>query len=137
MTTTNRRNHRHTEAGKPTLVEWLTGIISGLLVVALMAWIAREALMKEERRPELSVQVLETTKTGQFFQVEFELINKAQSTAAAVKVVGELILPTSREVSDVTFDYAPAESSTRGALIFRADPAMGRLDIRPSGYTEP
>lgn len=72
------------------------------------------------------------------FRVDISLDNTGPNTAAAVRVVGEIISPTGEvEEAEVTFDYAPAESQTNGALYFRSDPRAGRLVVFPSGFTEP
>lgn len=140
MTTTNRNRDpkRHIEAEKPHWIEWATGFVSVLLVLALAGWIGREALMKTADTPELSVRVGETIRKGEHYVVRIELQNRAPATAAAVRVAGTLTSAEGfEEISETTFDYAPAESVTKGGLLFRADPSAGRLDIRPTGYSEP
>ena len=138
MTMTNRKAKRHIEVGKPHWIEWATGFVSVLLVLALAGWLGREALMDTADTPELAVRIAEITRKGDHYVVQIELENSAPATAAAVRVAGTLTSPEGgEEVSETTFDYAPAESITKGGLLFRADPRAGRLDIRPTGYTEP
>jgi uncharacterized protein (TIGR02588 family) len=138
MTVTNKRSRTNTEQREASWVEWTTGIVSLLLVLALLGWIGREALVKDSSAPELKIEITGMSRSGEFHRVEFELVNDAPSTAAAVKVVGELRGSNGEvEISDVTFDYAPAESRTRGGILFRGDPQAGTLSIRPAGYTEP
>jgi uncharacterized protein (TIGR02588 family) len=138
MTVTNRRSRTNTEQREASWVEWTTGVVSLLLVLALLGWIGREALVKDSSAPDLRIDVTGISQSGALHRVEFELINDASYTAAAVKVVGELRGQNGDvEISDVTFDYAPAESRTRGGILFRGDPQAGTLTIRPAGYTEP
>ena len=138
MTTSNRQQKTHTETGKPHWIEWLTGIVSTVLVLALMSWIGRDAVLADSRPPDLSVRMLQIEQAGALYRVDIELQNSGPSTAASVRVVGKVTpqnVPS--ETAEVTFDFAPAESRTKGALYFRTDPRSNPLELMPSGFTEP
>lgn len=135
---TDRHSRQQIETGQPHWIEWATGLVSVFLVLLLVCFIGREALMKSADVPDLSVHISDISRKGDHYVVQIELKNAAPATAAAVRVAGTLRAPDgSEEVSEATFDYAPAESVTKGGLLFRADPGAGRLDVRPTGYTEP
>jgi uncharacterized protein (TIGR02588 family) len=136
MTRSDR--HGHTERHNPHWIEWLTGVVSALLVSALIGWIAYEAFTRKAIAPELSASILTTEPSAGGFRVTFEIANAATTTAAAVTVVGRLkggedVI----EESTVTVDYVPAESRVLGALIFENDPGGRQIDIRATGYTDP
>ena len=138
MTVTNRETRQHTESEDPHWIEWATGLVSIVLVAVILVWIGSEALLKRDHVPDLSVSIRGVEKRGDFFVAVIRLDNKASATAAAVRVTGVLTMPDgATETSETTFDYAPAESSSNGGLLFRSDPASGKLDARPTGYTDP
>jgi uncharacterized protein (TIGR02588 family) len=138
VTITSRKDHSHREQQTPGPVEWLCGLISALLIVVLIAWMAREAFLEASPPPQLEIEIKAIEKAGRYFRVEFELANRSPSTAAAVHVEGTLRREGAEpEIAEVTFDYAPAQSKTRGGLLFEGDPAAGQLIIRPTGFAEP
>lgn len=129
---------RQTETNEPHWIEWVTGVLSSLLVGAMIGWIAWQALTAVEQPPQLSVTVTQVEKAGDFFRVEFDIANVANTSAASVTVMGEISggdMPA--ETAEVTFDYVPAQSKSRGALLFRSNPAGRELKVQPAGYTEP
>jgi uncharacterized protein (TIGR02588 family) len=138
VTITSRKDHSHREQQTPGPVEWLSGLISAVLIIFLIAWMAREAFLEDTPPPQLEIEIKGIEKAGRYFRVDFELENRSASTAAAVHVQGTLRREGAEpEISEVTFDYAPAQSRTAGGLMFEADPAAGSLTIRPTGFTEP
>lgn len=135
---TRSEKGRHKERHDPHWIEWLTGLVSALLVAALLGWVGWEAVTREATPPALSIAVLVTERTAGGYRVAFDIDNTATATAAAVTVVGRLS-ENGRviEENEVTFDYVAAESKSTGAILFENDPAGRRLDIRPTGYTDP
>lgn len=135
---TKSEQGRHRERQDPHWIEWLTGLVSALLVAAMLGWLTWEAFTRESIPPDLVVTVLTTEKTSSGHRVAFDIYNTATITAAAVTVVGRLregdrVI----EEGDVTFDYVAAESKSTGAILFRNDPAGRSVDIHPAGYTDP
>lgn len=137
MTRSVRR--RHTE-GDPHWLEWVTGVICGFIVLAMIGWIAREAWYYSGAPPELSAQILDVVPAGENYRVAIEVRNDGTSTAASVSVRGELRRRGDAvllEASDVILDYVPASSTATGALFFQNDPEGGELSVRPMGYATP
>ena len=136
MTKTVR--NRHTEADEPHWVEWATGAISTLLVLLMIAWIAKEAWMEDGAPPEFSIEVTGRGVVAGGYRVEFDIANRATTTAAAVVVRGEIVDGGEvAEDAEVTFDYVPAESKSSGALLFSQDPGARDVRIRTIGYIDP
>ncbi|MCF6370278.1 TIGR02588 family protein [Rhizobium halophilum] len=136
MTVTSKS--RSTESTQPHWLEWLVGAVSAVLIIAMTGWIAGEAILHQETAPEFRVENLATQVVKDGFRVEFEIFNDGTSTAAAVKVRGELIRGGQvTETAETTFDYVPGRSSSRGGLFFSQSPAGGDIRIRALGYTEP
>lgn len=135
---TRSEQGRHRERHDPHWIEWLTGIVSALLVAGLLGWIGWEAFTREATPPDLTIAVQTTEKTGAGYRVAFDIHNAATTTAASVTVIGRL-MDGDRviEESHVIFDYVAAESKSTGAILFRNDPSGRTVDIRAAGYTDP
>lgn len=136
MTTTTK--NRHTEAGEPHWIEWVTGIISALLVIAMLVWIGKEALTENGAPPEFAVEIIDRKPVADGYLVRFDIANRATTTAAAVVVRGEVLEgDTVAEEAEVTFDYVPAESKSSGGIVFSEDPGPREIRIRAVGYIDP
>ncbi|CAN7673415.1 TIGR02588 family protein [Neorhizobium tomejilense] len=136
MTTT--ANKRHTEVKEPHWIEWATGMVSALVVVATIAWVAYQAWTHDDMQPELSIAITERRQTEGGYRVVFDIANKATATAAAVTVRGEILDGGNIvEDADITFDYVPAESKSSGAILFSQDPGTREVRVRAVGYIDP
>ena len=136
MTTT--ANKRHTEVKEPHWIEWATGMVSALVVVATIAWVAYQAWTHDDMQPELSIAITERRQTEGGYRVAFDIANKATATAAAVTVRGEILDDGNIiEDADITFDYVPAESKSSGAILFSQDPGAREVRVRAVGYIDP
>ena len=60
MTKTEKGRHR--ERHDPHWIEWLTGIVSAILVAGMIGWLGWEAFTREATPPELSIAVLVTKR---------------------------------------------------------------------------
>lgn len=136
MTTTQDKSH--SEADEPHWVEWATGIISAALVLLMIGWVGWEAVNADDRPPEFEVTVTGRAPVQGGYRVTFDITNKAERTASAVVVRGE-ILDQGKAIEDaeVTFDYVPAQSKASGAIFLSRDPGNGELRVRALGYTAP
>lgn len=128
----------NTERLKPHWIEWLTGAVSSLLILAIIAWIGYEAVNGTDTPADLRVDLVSTEKTDAGWRVQFDLSNSGETTAAAVEVRGT-VADRGRLIEEaaVTFDYVAAHSLARGALIFTQDPNSHDFTIRAVGFTEP
>jgi uncharacterized protein (TIGR02588 family) len=135
---TNLTDKRPSEADNPSWVEWVTGLLSAVLVIGMIAWVAWEALTEEDRPPEFAVTVTERKMVEGGYRVSFEVANTAPQTASAVVVRGEILRDGQAvEEEDVTFDYVPARSKTKGAVFFSRDPGTDDIRVRTIGYATP
>lgn len=135
---TRSQMNKHAEAIRPRWIEWLTGILSTLLVLSMIAWVTWEALSNATNPPDLSARVesIEPAATG--WRVMIGIRNASDETAAGVRVRATLREGTAVvEEADVTFDYVAAGSVARGALLFANDPSRYRLTVSPAGFVEP
>ena len=135
MSATHRR---HTEADDPHWMEWVTGLVSALLIATLIGYVGWNALTEELKPPEFAIEATGMERVTGGYRITFDIENRANSTAAAVIVRGELLRgEESVETVDVTFDYVPGESQSSGAILFTTDPGSARLTLRAVGYTDP
>ncbi|WEZ84318.1 hypothetical protein P6U16_06635 [Rhizobium sp. 32-5/1] len=119
-------------------VQWLTGAICAVLVSGMIGWIGYEAVIGQEGQPELSTRIVHQDRVGDGQRVVFLIENAGARTAAAVVVQGQIRNGEAvLETSEVTFDYVPAHSSVSGAMLFQSPRDAGRLQIRPTGYSDP
>jgi uncharacterized protein (TIGR02588 family) len=136
MTVTSK--NRHTEASQPHWLEWVTGIISALLILGMVGWIAGEAILQEETPPQFRAEVRNTTPVQDSFLMEVEIYNEGSATAAAVEVRGEAIEGEDvLEAAEATFDYIPGKSSAKGGLFFKEDPRGHTVEVRVIGFADP
>ena len=136
MTTTKSRSH--TESDDPHWIEWLTGLVSAALVIALIGWVGYEAATGSETPPDLTVEQGKVENVSDGYRVQFAIRNSAPTTAAAVVVRGEIRdRDTVVEDAEISFDYVPAQSQARGALFFETDPSGKAVTVRAVGYTDP
>ncbi len=128
----------NTERLKPHWIEWLTGAVSSLLILAIIGWISYEAVNSTDTPAELRVDIVAIEKTSAGWRVLFDLSNSGETTAASVEVRGT-VADRGRLIEEaaVTFDYVAARSLAHGALIFSQDPNNHDFNIRAVGFTEP
>lgn len=136
MTTSNRNGN--IESADPHWVEWLTGGICALLVLAMLGWIGWDMLRYTDDDATFDVTVTSVAPTAGRYRVTFDILNTSMSTASQVHVRGDIRKDGGvTESSDVTFDYVASESRDVGTLFFMTDPAAATLDLQVVGYTDP
>ncbi|MBY5580871.1 TIGR02588 family protein [Rhizobium leguminosarum] len=135
---TKTSNDKHVEVGEPHWIEWATGVVSAVIVLCVIAWIGKDALVNRDTSPNLVGVVLQTEKRGGGFQVLFEIRNDSSATASQVTVQGEIREQGSvLENVETVLDYVPGHSKAKGGLIFQQDPAGKTLTVRASSFDEP
>ena len=118
-------------------VEWVVGALSGLLVVALFAYLAWSAFANGDGPPRFRTAVERVTHGTDGFHALVAVANDGGQTAADVAVAGTLSAGGGEETGGFRIDYLPAGSTRRGTLVFRSDPRQGGVRIAITGYSEP
>ncbi len=127
-------------AGQVSRWELAVAVLGAALVSATFVHLGHEALRAERSPPELRLEVREVRPSGEGFLVRFSAHNEGGSSAAELRVRGELAANApgqAAEVSEAVLDYVPAHSERGGGLFFRADPRARPLTLRALGYREP
>ena len=118
--------------------EWVVAAASTLVVAGMIGFMLYEGIAKPSTPAAITVRAAAPERAGGGWRVEVTARNDGRSTAAALRVAGELMEGDSTvESSEVTIDYVPAGSKRRAVLWFSRDPARYRLDVRPTGPDEP
>ena len=118
---------------KSPLLEWIASAVGLLLILAVMAVIARDAFNgSADMAPDIEVVVRDRQQQGGRWLVRFEAHNVSPITAAQVTIEGAL---PGGETSTAVIDYIPGRSTRSGGLIFSQEPTGVRL--RPLGYQDP
>ena len=118
---------------KPPLLEWIASAIGLVLILCVVAVIARDAFNgSADMAPEVTVAATRVRPSGTGFLVEFEARNLSPVTAAQLVIEGKL---PGGETSTATIDYVPGRSARRGGLFFSQDPRG--VELRALGYQDP
>lgn len=127
-----------TRKQKTSRWEWLTGLIGGLLVLATIAFLLFAEFAQPETPPDIVVRADSVARGSASHLLHVTATNRGRETAAAVRIVGELLQDTTVvETSEVTLDYVPGKGKRRGGLFFSVDPRPYRLRLRATGYAQP
>ena len=119
---------------RTSALEWIAATLGLLGILFVGAIVGREALSGEpDQLPALEVRAGRIVPNAAGYVVEFEVVNHASGTAAAVEVEGKL----GTETSSATLDYVAGNASTRGGLFFRRDPRGQKLELRALGFQTP
>jgi uncharacterized protein (TIGR02588 family) len=122
----------------PTTTEWVVGIGSTLLVLALLGFVIYTAVSGTDSPPVVAVRVERVFPVPGGYMVEVAAYNEGGTTAAALTIEGTLKQDTvTVETSTATISYVPAETEREAGLFFTQDPRRHTLEVRPLGYDRP
>jgi uncharacterized protein (TIGR02588 family) len=117
--------------------EWLVGGIGLLVLLALLGFLAREA-MAPQTPPDLVARVDSVSRGASGWLAHVRVHNRGRGTAVSVTVEGEFATPAGDTLrSETTLDYVPGLSRRGGGLLFDEDPRLGKLEVRVIGFQEP
>jgi uncharacterized protein (TIGR02588 family) len=132
----SRSTKRPQIAPQARALEWGFGVVSGLLVMTLLAYLVYEGA-RPQKPPSFDVTAERVERLGDGFHVVLQVANGGDATAAEVAVRGVLTVAGEVETSDTVLDFLPPRSNRKSVLIFRHDPAMGSLALSVRGYNAP
>jgi uncharacterized protein (TIGR02588 family) len=130
---------RLAQHAKPSIWEWVAAGIGGVLVAAVLGFMAYEAAMLSPHpTPRLAIRIDTVVAYPSGYVVEFRAMNDGDATAANVLVQGDLRSDTTLvERSEAVIDFVPAGSSRPGGLVFKNDPRRHKMEVRPVGFDIP
>lgn len=111
----------------------------GLVLLALvMGTLLVEGMSRPPVPPDIAIAVQGIAPQPNGFLVRIKAINHGETTAAQVKIEGNLMLGNEPvETSELTLDFVPDGSEREGGLFFTRDPRAHTLTVRATGYAEP
>jgi uncharacterized protein (TIGR02588 family) len=121
------------------LLEWIAAGVGLVLLIFLIAAIARDALQAGGRAaPDIVLEKKATSRTGNGYVLIFEARNRGGGTAAALEIQGRLMVGDRViETSTATIDYVAGHGSAKGGLFFTKDPTTLTVELRPLGFQDP
>ena len=118
---------------KPPLLEWIASAAGLVLLLAVVAMLARDAFNGSgDTPPDIEVVVRDQHQMGDRWLVRFDVHNRSPVTAAQVTIEGAL---PGGETGTATIDYVPGRSTRGGGLIFSQRP--DGVQLRPLGFQDP
>lgn len=120
-------------------LEWVSAIIGFFIALALLGFLAVQAIREAEPLPPtLEAVAVSLHRAGGHYIVGVEIRNASPATGAGVQVQGTLRQGGSAvEESATTISYVPGNSYRRAGLVFTRDPRAHQLDLRVTGYELP
>jgi len=124
---------------KRPLIEWIFGAVSAGLVVALVGFLAWEAVFAGSRPPELVLELTSVEPAGNGTTVKIAIANRGDEAASAVIVQASAQDASGGEPlqKQIEFDYVPGHGTRYGAFIMPGKVAAEGIRIEIGGYAEP
>lgn len=122
---------------RTSVLEYLVAALGLVFVLGVVGFMTYRALSDGNQPPDVSLKVVQVTRSSGGYHVAIEAQNTGDETAAELGVEGTVERPGQEpETSETTFDFVPPDSVREGGLFFSEDP-RGALTLRVLGYREP
>lgn len=120
------------------VAEWIAAGLGLVLTLAVLGYSLWEASADDNGPPALVARAERAEPTSGGFVVPIVVRNDSYATAAGVDVRASLETPGQPpEERHATFTYVPGGGEARGGVLFRRNPAEGRLLLEVEGYEDP
>jgi uncharacterized protein (TIGR02588 family) len=134
------KNERGSSAAPRTRPEWVSLIVSLLLLGALIGVIVSFWIQDQGRPATFQIEKGPVRRVGSRYYVPFTITNTGDDTGANVTVEGKLTgqaakSGTGDETTSTTFDFIPARARAEGIFVFTTDPYAA--DVRVISYQPP
>lgn len=127
------RRGRHPLSKRAERLEWTIGAASALLVLALLGFLAYEAVVSGSGLAELDVELGEPRLVSGMTYQPVSVHNRGRRTVADVQVEGT----RGEQASSVTLSYIGRGSHADAVLIFPGAAAGTDIEVEVKGYIEP
>ncbi|WP_337187373.1 hypothetical protein [Phenylobacterium sp.] len=133
-----RRKTSPPAAPDTPVLEWIAASVGALLTLGVLGYSAWEGVSDPDAPPDLSARAEASTPGRSGFVTPIVVRNAGFATAADVEVVARLDRAGQpSETRRARFAYVPGRGEARGGVIFRSDPAAGRISVEIEGFEEP
>lgn len=113
-------------------LEWAIAAFGALLVVAMLVYFGIGAL-RDDRPPDMVVQLVRTRLASQGWIAEIRVVNRGDATAARVQVSGR---SADGEERTVEFALVPGRSQRHASMLFTNRPTPP-LEFKVLSFGEP
>ena len=120
-----------------TPAEWVTFIISLVVLVAFIGLVTRELLSGDDPPAPVAAQSGPAREVDGTFFVPVEVVNGGDRTAADVQVTAELTVDGNTTGGDQVLNFLGGGERRELSFAFPVDPTSGDLVVRVTGYAEP
>lgn len=130
----------HTSDRQTMVAEWTTLAISTAILLAIVGAITWLSFNGEERPPVIVVdpemEQLREEETGYYVPVTIR--NDGDRTVEDVIVQGQLVAGEGEpETAEITITFLAGGETVEGVMVFRSDPAQGKLTTGVTSYKKP
>lgn len=116
--------------------EFVLGLLGGVIVVALLGFLAYQAVAVRETGPALRVEIHSVEPVPEGFRARLRVHNDGGQTAEQVQLTGTLTGGAARpESAKAVISYVPPASHREASFVFRTDPRARRLVTGIAGYS--
>jgi uncharacterized protein (TIGR02588 family) len=126
-----------TRALEKNALEWTVFGVGLILVMATLAYLAREVVTTGSRPPEVVVELGTPRPVAHGFQVPVTVVNRGDRVAEGISVTITLVAKAEREEAVLNIAFLPHQSRREGWVTFRGDPKEGDLQVGPVVYASP
>lgn len=125
-------------SSRPSGTEWAVGVLGGLAVLALLGFLAYQAVAVADEPAALRAQATAVERTPAGYVTTVRVRNVGGQTAQDVHLTGELTRDGTRvDSATATLPYVPARSEREATLVFGTDPATADLSVTATGFGYP
>lgn len=122
--------------GAESLLEWIAAAV-GLALVVAGVWILVVSQVDDRAPPDIVVEAGSPEAAAGGWRVRLRITNEGGQAAEDVRVAAELVSGEFRERREATAAFLGPRSTEEAAVIFRFDPAAGRMDVWVESYGKP
>lgn len=127
------RDSRH---GKRAAIEWIIGGLSGIAVLAIVSFLAAQAIVSASGGPVLSVSIVDIEATAQGSIVTIRISNTGTQAASDIWVSARDRGQSGQPVR-LQFGYLGSDAEQHGAFLLAGPVEADKLQLRVDGWLEP
>lgn len=122
-----------------SLAEWLTLMISMIILSLLVGLILYDWQVNQTRPPAFEITIDNSVRiTDRRYYLPFAITNTGGQIARTVQVVAELHFPgAADEVAEQQIDFLSGHEQKQGSFVFTHNPLEGDLMVRVASYRLP
>ena len=136
---TTAANPANLKLGQRSKAEWVTFIVSSLILLVLVGLVIFDWAVNQDRPPAFQIEVTQAARiTDGRYYVPFAITNTGGRIARTVQITAELhIEGEPDETGEQQIDFLSGQERKRGSFICTHNPQAGELVLRVASYRLP